>query len=117
MIILRDYINKMLKSKIKYECRLWGKYGYSSCWIMKSKKLFLDMWILIGNEYFYHNIKICRCLFSNSFTFCNENAIENVYKLYGKKWYIPVKKGSGEKCCNIIVHPNINNSIIKNYID
>lgn len=113
MMILREYIQKLLKRKVYYKCKFWGEYGYFSCWMMKKYGFFLDIWIMIGYEYFYQNIKICKCLFSDFLSFCTENALEYSIKSYGYRWYIPIKSGSGEKCCNVILYPNSNNSIIK----
>lgn len=112
MIIFKNYVKKSLKQDMYYNCKIW-RYGYTSCWMMLNNGFFLDVWILIGNEYFYHNIQICKCIFSNTITYCTENAIINAIKLYGDKWYIPVIKGSGEKHCKIVLYPNNNNSIIK----
>lgn len=113
MIIFRNYIENIIRGKIDYNCRLWGKYGYTSCWILNKNNFFLDLWILIGNEYIYHNIKLCKCKFSNFITNCDENSKKNVYKMYGENWYIPIKRGSGEKHCNVILYPNNSNSILR----
>lgn len=113
MIILKEYIENIVGEKVDYNCRLWGKYGYTSCWIFYKSNIFLDLWILIGNEYIYQNINICKCKFSKYITYCAKNAIKNVYRMYGEKWHIPVVKGSGVKCCNIVLYPNYNNSILR----
>lgn len=78
--------------------------------MMLNNGFFLDVWILIGNEYFYHNILICKCIFSNTITYCTEKCNLNAFKLYGDKWYILVIKGSGEKHYKIVLYPNNNNS-------
>lgn len=113
MILFRNYIVKELKKDIYYKCIYINKVGYTSCWMLKYDNYFIDVWIFIGNEYFYRNIKICRCKFSNIISFCTVNALDYIYKNYGNKWKIPIKQGNGDYNCLVILYPNITNSKIK----
>lgn len=113
MIILNKYIEDKLKKKIYYYCKLWGIYGYTSCWTMQMNNIFLDLWILIGNEYYYQNIEICLCHFSDCLTYCTSNPIVSVAKMYGKYWTKPIKKGCGARACKVILVPTKNNSVLR----
>lgn len=113
LMIFKEYVEKRLNKRIDYRCRKWGRFGYTSCWMLSENKIFLDVWVIIGTEYVYSDIKICKCIFSTNIVNCNENSLYNIIKLYGKDYNIPNKKGTGEVICNTIVNPNSNNSKIK----
>lgn len=113
MMILKNYIENKNKSKIYYKCTYFKIYGYTSCWMFYTKYLFLDIWILLGNEYVYDNIYICKCMFSNSVTYCTQNALNNIIRLYGMNYSIPIKRGSGEVICNSVIYPNKHNAYKK----
>lgn len=113
MTIFRNYIQRIMNNTIYFHCKYINRIGYSSCWIMKSGKYFLDIWIFIGNEYFHDNFKICRCKFSNILSYCTVDAIKYAYRYYGENWKIPVKSGSGDNKCYVILYPNSTNSKIK----
>lgn len=116
LMMFKDYIEIKLNRKVDYKCRSWGKFGYTSCWMFSEKKIFMDVWVIIGTEYVYSDIKLCKCLFSKSIVNCNENSLEYIIKLYGKKYYLPNTRGTGEVICNIILNPNDNNSVIKSIL-
>lgn len=115
MMILKNNLERVLKLKIDYKCRFWTKYGYSSCWTLIQNNFFLDLWILIGFEYYYQNFRICKCSFSNSLSYCTDNPIKFVAKMYGKNWTQPITYGSGAVACKVILSPNNKNSKLKKY--
>lgn len=116
MIIFKKYVESITKKRMYYECKNWGKYGYINCYMLKTDLFFLDIWIILGNELYDQNINICKCKFSSYSSYCTENALKNAKKLYGEKWFIPIKSGNGngDERCSLSLYPNKNNSKIIN---
>lgn len=62
----------------------------------------VDLWIMIGDEESYREIKLCNCIYSGVYITAIENAAISLLSKYGPEFYKPIpKKNSNYKCQRI----------------
>lgn len=111
MMMFKEYTEKILNKTIDYyKCSKWGVFKYTSCWLFKENKIFLDIFFLLGNEYTYDEIDICKCHFSGIDSYCLERNPQDMFKSYGRDFLKPM--GYSGDCKYTLVKLTQNNSEI-----
>lgn len=62
----------------------------------------VDLWINIGDESCYRDIKICSCIYSGVYMNAIENALPTLIAKYGVDFYKPISKRSTNYTCKTI---------------
>lgn len=93
--ILIKYIHLFSDYKyIKINCRKWSVFNYTSC-LFPFEKTEIDLWLILGNEYSYKKIEICKCKFCNNFGYCLTTTPNYVRNAYGNDYYIFKERNKG----------------------
>lgn len=112
MKMFKKYAEKITNKKIDYfECKIWGNFKYTSCWTFKENGLYLDLFFLLGTEYTYNEIDICKCHFSGIDTYCLERNPKDMFKSYGRD-YLKPKNYSGDCGYSLVTLTQNNSEII-----
>lgn len=104
--ILIDYIHNYSNySHLKILCRKWNIFNYTSC-LFQFGSTEIDLWLILGNEYAYENIEICKCEFCNYYGFCLTTTPVVVKNCYGSDYYIFKErlKGGNNKLKRYIIY-------------
>lgn len=62
----------------------------------------VDLWIIIGDEDSYRNIKLCKCIYSGVYINAVQNAIPSLISKYGSDFYRPIPKYQNNYTCKRI---------------
>lgn len=107
---LYDTLNKYINSNslyrfLKMKCRKWNVFNYTSC-LLPFGKTEIDLWLILGNEYSYETIEICKCKFCDYYGFCLTSTPVVVRNTYGKDYYIYKErhKGGNNKLKRLIIY-------------
>lgn len=93
--ILNRYIHYITSYKyVKMICRKWNIFNYTSC-LIPFGKTEIDLWIILGNEYTYEKIDICKCEFCNNYSYCLSITPYIVRITYGSDYYIFKERSKG----------------------
>lgn len=84
------YVDKTLGY---YKKEIWS---YSVQLYVNSKMPFLDVWLIMSNEYVYDKLEFCKCEFCGVETYCMKNALKNIIKNYGKDFMTPISVSSDQ---------------------
>lgn len=93
--ILNNYITSNSNYKhLKMVCRKWNVFNYTSC-LISFETTEIDMWVILGNEYSYSTIDICRCEYCNYYSYCLKITPTIVRNMYGNDYYIYKERNKG----------------------
>lgn len=104
--ILINYVHNFSNYKvIKFICKKWNIFNYTSCH-MPYENTVIDIFLILGNEYAYKNINICKCKFCNAYGYCLSDTPIIVRKQYGNDFFIykDRNKGGNNKMKRYIIY-------------